>query len=72
MSGPLFAGYPTPLRCMDVLVNICIVVYGLIAGFVALALLGLFFFITGKQDESNFKLLTVVGTMRGSRRFFFG
>ena len=61
MSGPLFVGYPTSLRCMDTLVNICIVVYGLIAGLVALALLGLFFLIIGKQDIAFFNLLTVVG-----------
>ena len=61
MSGPLFVGYPTPLRCMDTLVNICIVVYGLIAGFVTLALLGLVFLIIGKQDVAHYNLLKVDG-----------
>ena len=61
MSGPLSVGYPTPLRCMDTLVNICIVVYGLIAGFVTLALLGLVFLIIGKQDVAHYNLLKVDG-----------
>ena len=41
--------------------NICIVVYGLIAGFVTLALLGLVFLIIGKQDVAHYNLLKVDG-----------